>query len=154
MGEFLSVALFAIQLIIAEAGLMLYIASYFGYGLEDVIGYLILAMIVLVLSSVPTTIRDWRFFRQYWDLGLWELRFRFPFQTFPARPNKWLNTLPYLFVAILLLHLPWLKTQITDDGRKLIDTYGVLRYVSLLIFYSGILSALSWKYPPTEKPQG
>ena len=149
----LSDAVFVTQLLAAEAGLMLYVASFFGYGLEDGIRYLIVAWVVIALSSIPVSIRDRRFFLRHWGFGLMALRFRFPFQFFPARRVAWLDGLAWSLMAILLLHFAWLVLSNSSQSTLQENTQAALRYVSLIVTFSGVLGALSWKYPPTERPQ-
>lgn len=153
MASILSNAVFVIQLIAAETGLILYLASFFGYRLEDGSRFLTIACISIALSSIPATIRDRRFFLKNWGFGLLAIRYRFPFQFFPARRVEWLNQLAWCFTIILLLHFAWLVMSTSSQGILQNDTRAALRYAALIVTFSGILTALSWKYPPTEMPQ-
>jgi hypothetical protein len=151
MKSIMNGAVLAIPLLAAESALMLYFASFWGYRLDDGIPYLILASIAIALSSIPTTIRDRRFFLQYWGFGLFLLQYRFPFRYFPARRIAWLEGLAWSIMAILLLHLAWFLAHPSPQG--ILENDQILRWVCLMVIFSGILAALSWEYPPTQKPQ-
>jgi hypothetical protein len=142
-----------IQVIAAEAGLILYGASFFSYGWDEGGRFVIAALVCSFLASIPTVVRDRKFFLKHWGFGLLGVRRRFPFQFFPGRHVEWLNPLGWCFMGILLLHFFWfvMHSPITPAAQA--DTSADLRYVSLLATFGGVLSALSRAYPPTEKPQ-
>jgi len=57
-------------------------------------------------------------------------------------------------MAILFFHFFWMMiiNSASHEAAQR-DTSADLRYVSLLVTFTGVLGALSWEYPPTEKPQ-
>ena len=105
------------------------------------------------LASIPTVVRDRRFFVKHWGFGLLGIRRRFPFQFFPARQVEWLNPLGWCFMGMFLLHFFWFVIHSANAQATQQDTSADLRYVSLMATFGGVLSALSRAYPPTEKPQ-
>ena len=142
-----------IQVIGAETGLILYGASFFGYGWDDGGRFVIAACVCCFLASIPTVVRDRRFFVKHWGFGLLGVRRRFPFQFFPARQVEWLNPLGWCFMGMFLLHFFWFVIHSANAQATQQDTSADLRYVSLMATFGGVLSALSRAYPPTEKPQ-
>lgn len=147
-------AVLLMQVLAAGTGLALYADSFSGYGWNDEkTVFLVAAGICCVLASIPTTIRDGRFFRRYWGIGLWDVRNRFPMQMFPARRDKWLDPLGWCLMAILFL--PFFGMMLNSASREAAQTDGSpdLRYVSLAVAFLSVLGALGWEYPPTEKPQ-
>jgi len=149
----LSDAVLLMQLIAAGTGLVLYVASFFGYGWDQGGLFLVAAFMCSFLASIPTVIRDRKFFRTHWGFGFSGIRTRFPFQVFPARRDKWLNPLAWCFMAILLLHFFLLVINSASHQAAQTDTSADLRYVSLMVTFAGALGALAWEYPPTEKPR-
>ena len=111
-----------------------------------------IAFMCCFLASIPTAIRDRKFFKKHWGFGFRGIRNHFPFQSFPARREKWLNPLGWSFMAILLLHFFWLVINSTTHEAAQRDTNADLRYVSLMVTLASIMGALAWEYPPTEKP--
>jgi hypothetical protein len=109
-----------IQVIAAEAGLILYGASFFGYGWDEGGRFVIAALVCSFLASIPTVVRDRRFFAKHWGFGLLGVRRRFPFQFFPGRHVEWLNPLGWCFMGILLLHFFWfvMHSAITAGGYQ------------------------------------
>jgi|ERR1700733_8057543 hypothetical protein len=154
MYTVLSNAILLMQLFAVGTGLALYAASFSGYGWNEGGQFVMAAFMCGFLGSIPTAIRDRKFFRKHWGFGLLGIRGRFPFQLFPARRDKWLNPLGWCFMAILFFHFFWMM-NINSASHEAAqrDTSADLRYVSLLVAFTGVLGALSWEYPPTEKPQ-
>jgi hypothetical protein len=154
MGATLSDAVLLMQLIAAGTGLALYVASFFGYGWDEGGRFLAAASICSFLASIPGVIRDRKFFKRHWGFGLIGIRNHFPFQFFPARRDEWLNPLAWCFMGVLLLHFLWLMMNSVNHEAAQANTSVGLRYVSLMLTFTGVLGALTWEYPPTEKPQG
>jgi hypothetical protein len=147
-------AVLLMQVFAAGTGLALYANSFSGYGWNnEEIRFVVAAFICSILASIPTTIRDGRFFRKHWGLGALGVRNRFPLELFPARRDKWLNTLGWCFLAILFLHFFWVVINSPDHEAAPLDASAALRYVSLMVIYIGVMGGLGWEYPPTEKPQ-
>ena len=149
----------ALRMSAVGIGVVFYVASFVGYGWKtSCLGYgwdtggnlLIVAFGVVFLTSIPTAIRDRRFFLKYWGFGLTRLRSRFPFQSFPARQDKRLDALAWCFMAALLLHFVWFAATSPGPSQEPI---AALRYVSLLVTCSAIVNVLSWDYPPILKPR-
>ena len=153
-GIVLHDAIIAIQLSIAGVGIVLYLASFFRYDYQVVAPVFLLSLVICYLASIPGIIRDRRFFKTYWGFGILRLRQKFPFQFFPARSVEWLNPLGYVMMGLSFLH--FLNIVISDSmGSKTVSFAGAeLRFLSLMLLFGGTFSALSWHYPPTEKPQG
>ena len=152
-GEVLMNPILLIQVIAAESGLILYGASFFGYGWNDGGRFVIAAFACSFLASIPTVVRDRKFFMEHWGFGLWGLRRHFPFQFFPARQVEWLNPLGWCFMGILFLHFFWFVIHSASTQGAQADSSADLRYVSLMAAFGGVLGALNRIYPPTEKPQ-
>jgi hypothetical protein len=152
MGATLGYAVLLMEAIAAGIGVALYVASFLGYGWEEGGGFLMAAFIFSFVASIPTGIRDRKFFKRYWGFGLLGIRNRFPFQVFPARRDEWLNPLAWCFMGVLLLHFLWLTMNPVDREAAQRNTSADLRYVSLMVIAAGVLGALAWEYPPTEKP--
>lgn len=146
-------AVLTIQLGAAAVGLTLYVASFYGYGFESGKPFVGFAFVSLAVTSILTTLRDRQFFLNNWGFGLLGIRQHFPFQFFPARRVEWLNPLGWTFMAVLLLHFAWLAMSAPGQGMPQRGTGADLRYVALMITFSGILTALAWTYPPTERPE-
>jgi len=144
--------LLLIQVLVAEAGLILYGASFFGYGWDDGGSFAMAAFFCGFLVSIPTVIRDRKFFLKYWGFGLLRVRRYFPFQFFPARQIQWLNPLGWSFMGVLVLHFFWLVVRSATTQPAERDTSIDLRYLSLMVTSGGVLGALIRAYPPTEKP--
>jgi hypothetical protein len=142
-----------VQVLAAEAGLILYGASFFGYGWDDGGRFAIAAFACSILASIPTMLRDRKFFMRYWGFGLSGIRRHFPFQFFPARQVEWLNPLGWCFMGILLLHFLWYVIHSASALAGQVGTSADLRCVSLMVALGGVLSALSLVYPPTQKPR-
>jgi hypothetical protein len=142
----------AIQLMAAETAFALYIASFFGYRWENGIGYLLTSGACVAVTSIPATVRDYRFFKRYWGLSAWEQKNSFPMQFFPARHVEWLNPLAWSFMGILFLHFLWFLVHNQSADMTQRDTGDHLRLVSLMVAFGGTLSTLRSKYPPTEMP--
>jgi hypothetical protein len=154
MGATLGDTVLLMQLIAAGTGLAFYVASFLGYRWDQGGQFVMAAFVCSFLASIPAAIRDHKFFKRYWGFGLTGIRRRFPLQSFPARRDKWLNSLAWCFMGLLLLHFLWLMmTNSASPEAAPRDTSADLRYVSLMAICAGILGALTWEYPPTEKPQ-
>ena len=145
-------AVLTIQLAAAAVGATLYVASFFGYEYENGAFLISSAFVILALTSILTALRDRRFFLKNWGFGLMGIRKHFPFQMFPARRIEWLNPISWALMAVLLLHFIWLVMSAPGPGMPETGSVMALRYVSLMITFGGILSALMWRYPPTELP--
>jgi hypothetical protein len=152
MSAALNNTVLLIHLLVAVIGVVLYGASSFGYGWEAGGQFVFIGFICSFLASVPALIRDRKFFKKYWGFGLIGMRNRFPFQFFPARRDNWLNPLAWLFMGILFLHFFWLVIDSTTHQAEQANPGTSLRYVSLMVAIAGVLGALIWQYPPTEKP--
>lgn len=146
-------AVLAVCVSVVGIGGALYVASFFDNGWKDGGTLAVVAFFLIALSSVPMAVRDRRFFLKYWGFGLTGIRSHFPLQFFPARSAGWLNGVGWCFMGILLLHFGWITMGTRNGGAPQEDTSMALRYVSLMVTFAGVLNALSWKYPPTEKPQ-
>lgn len=148
----------ALRMSAVGIGVVLYVTSFLGYGWDtSLFGYgwdtggnlLIAAFGFVFLTSIPTMIRDRRFFLKYWGIGLTPLRSHPPCQFFPARREKHLNALAWYMFALIPLHFLWLAAK--GPGRSE-EPIAVLRCVSLLVSCSAIINVLRWDYPPTMKP--
>ena len=142
-----------LRMITVGVGLLLYLVSFLGYGWDKGGNLLIAAFVLIFVTSIPTMIRDRRFFLTHWGFGLTRLRSRFPFQFFPARRERWLNTLAWCFMAVLLLHFVWLVSHSPASDSPGANSTANLRYISLMVFISGTLNVLSWDHPPSERPR-
>ena len=151
MRTALNNAVLLIHLLVAVMGVVLYASSFFGYGWETGGEFVFVAFIGSFLASIPALIRDRKFFMEHWGFGFIGIRSRFPFQAFPARRENWLNPLAWCFMAVLLLHFFWLVIHSATDEAA--NSAASLRYVSLMVTFGGVLGALIWGYPPTEKPR-
>ena len=142
--------IFGIQLAAAGVGLVLYFSSFFGRGIEDGVTFLIPAFACAAVASTPRVIRDRRFFLDYWGLGPLGVRSNFPFEMFPARREQWLNPLSWCCMSILFLHFFMLVAGTANHATQ--NSGAELRQLSLIVACGSGLSALAWKYPPTQKP--
>jgi uncharacterized membrane protein len=141
-----------IHLLVGVMGVVLYAGSFAGYGWEVGGRFVFVAFLCAFIASIPTVIRDHKFFKEHWGFSFIGLRSHFPFQMFPARREKWLNQLAIFFMAILLLHFFWMIVSTNHDVSRTGSSTD-LRYVSLMVLIAGVLGALAWEYPPTEMPQ-
>lgn len=154
MSGILRTIIIAVQLLAAETGAALYIASFLGYPWNDVSTLLLaISFVSIVLSSIPASVRDRRFFKHRWGLSIWEQKNRFAFQPFPARRVEWLNPLGWSLMGVLALHFFWIVLQAHSRHAALGGTSADLRLLSLIVAFGGVGSALSSKYPPTELPR-
>jgi hypothetical protein len=149
MKSWLDLVLLAVQLSVAGAGVVLYLASFWGYG-GDLGGEFIgPAWIALLVTTIPTAYRDHRFFKQNWGFGIFAFRSRFPGEFYPAREEGWLNLLGWGMFGVLGLHF-FLMIVVSATGSKSWNSEG--GYPALMMVVGGIMTALGRIYPPTEKP--
>ena len=142
---------FALQLAAAGAGTVLYIASFFGRGIEDGIFFLVPAFACSAILGIAGSFRDRNFFLKYWGFGILGLRTNFPLEMFPARREHWLNPFGLCCMALLSLHFFMLVMSGTGAHRAA-GTGAELRLVSLMVAFGAGMGALSWKCPPTRTP--
>lgn len=142
-----------VRLSAIAVALTLYVASFFGYGWREGGGVIVATFVTIMFTSLPSMLRDRRFFLQHWGFGLLGIRNHFPFQFFPGREIEWLNPLAWSFLVVLLLHFAWFATGPTGQPVLHPDKTADLRCVSLVVMFGAAINTLSWKYPPTQKPE-
>ncbi|MEK6396688.1 MAG: hypothetical protein V4734_01255, partial [Terriglobus sp.] len=147
--SWLDLVLVAVQLSVAGAGAVLYLASLLGYGGDLGGEFFGAAWIALLVTTIPTVYRDHRFFKENWGFGILSIRSHFPGQTFPAREEGWLNLLAWGMFGVLVVHF-FLMIVVSSTGSKSWNAEG--GYPALMMVFGGVMSALGRIYPPTVKP--